>query len=281
MINLTNCADTNCIINSAIVLAQDYKSKYNNNTMKHKGKIALVTGASRGIGKAIAIQLAKEGAEVILNYRRSKSECEAVLEEIADLGGSGIAVRADVGNAEKTEAMFHVINEEYGKLDILIANASFGIPGNILDANNRYWDITFNATSRSILHCAINAAHLMPNGGNIVTVTSYGGQRVLPGYGVVGPAKAAVEGLTRSLAVELAPKNIVVNGVMPGITDTKSLRAINDVDSIIDRVTKDTPAGRLVTPEDVADVVDFLCTPAASMIVGQFIIIDGGAFIKG
>ena len=249
--------------------------------MNHKGKIALVTGASRGIGRSIALKLAAEGAEVILNYRRSKTECEDVLNEIANLGGNGIAVRADVGNEDKTEALFQVIREEYGRLDILIANASFGIPGNILDATNKYWDVTLNATSRSILHCAINAAQLMPNGGNIVTVTSYGGQRVLPGYGVVGPAKAAVEGLTRSLAVELAPKNIVVNGVMPGITDTKSLRAIENVDGIIDRVTKDTPAGRLVTPEDVAQVVDFLCTPAASMIIGQFIIIDGGAIIKG
>ena len=248
---------------------------------KHEGKIALVTGASRGIGRAIALQLVKDGAEVILNYRRSKTECESVLEEIADLGGSAIAIRADVGNDEKTEAMFHVINEQYGKLDILIANASFGIPGNILDANTRYWDITINATARSILHCAINSALLMKDGGNIVTVTSYGGQRVLPGYGVVGPAKAAVEGLTRSLAVELAPKNITVNGVMPGITDTKSLRAIENVESIIERVRRDTPSGRLVTPEDVAEVVTFLCTPAASMIVGQFIIIDGGAFIKG
>ena len=121
----------------------------------------------------------------------------------------------------------------------------------------------------------------MQNGGNIVSVTSYGGQRVLKGYGVVGPAKAAVEGLTRSLAVELAPRGIVVNGVMPGITDTKSFRAINDSDSIINSVEDRTPSGRLVTPEDVAQVVDFLCTPAASMIVGQFIIIDGGAFILG
>ncbi|MGA0241948.1 MAG: SDR family oxidoreductase [Candidatus Marinamargulisbacteria bacterium] len=249
--------------------------------MKHDGKIALVTGASRGIGRAIALQLAKEGAEIILNYRRSKTECESVLQEIADLGGSGIAIRADVGNEDKTDAMFEVIQSEFGKLDILIANASFGIPGNILDATNRYWDMTFNATSRSIFQCALRASELMPQGGNIVTVTSYGGQRVLKGYGVVGPAKAAVEGLTRSLAVELAPKNIVVNGVMPGITDTKSFRAINNADHILTSVQDMTPAGRLVTPDDVANVVDFLCTPSAAMIVGQFIIVDGGAFIMG
>ncbi len=249
--------------------------------MKHKDKIALVTGASRGIGRSIALKLAAEGCEVILNYRRSKSECESVLNEIAELGGSGIAIRADVGNEDKTDAMFNIIEQEYGQLDILIANASFGIPGNILDATNKYWDITFNSTSRSIFHCSLRASQLMKNGGNIVTVTSYGGQRVLPGYGVVGPAKAAVEGLTRSLAVELAPKNVIVNGVMPGITDTKSFRAIENADSIIKNVTNDTPIGRLVTPEDVSNVVSFLCSPDASMIIGQFIIIDGGAFIMG
>tara|TARA_Y100001935_G_C17296466_1_gene506381 strand:+ start:198 stop:1028 length:831 start_codon:yes stop_codon:yes gene_type:complete len=264
-----------------VCLVQRIKNKYNYRVKKHKDKIALVTGASRGIGKAIALKLASEGAEVILNYRRSKTECEEVLQEIADLGGSGISIRADVGNEDKTDAMFEVIQQEYGRLDILIANASFGIPGNILDATNKYWDVTFNATSRSIFHCALRSADLMPNGGNIVAVTSYGGQRVLKGYGVVGPAKAAVEGLTRSMAVELAPKNIVVNGVMPGITDTKSFRAIEDSDSIVQSVEKMTPAGRLVTPEDVSNVVNFLCTPDASMIIGQFIIIDGGAFIIG
>jgi enoyl-[acyl-carrier protein] reductase III len=249
--------------------------------MKHKGKNALITGASRGIGKAIAIQLAKEGAHVILNYRRSKTECEETLKEIQDLGGQASIIRADVGHEEKTNRMFEEIKETFGTLDILIANASFGIPGNILDANNKYWDVTFNATARSIFHCSLKASELMNTGGNIVAITSYGGQRVLKGYGVVGPAKAAVEGLTRSLAVELAPKNIIVNGVMPGITDTKSFRAIENSESIIGEVESNTPAGRLVTPEDVANVVDFLCTPSASMIIGQFIIIDGGAFIMG
>jgi enoyl-[acyl-carrier protein] reductase III len=251
------------------------------NFMKHQEKIALITGASRGIGRAIALKLVSEGATVVLNYRRSKTECEQLLKEIDDLGGNAIAIRADVGNEDKTDAMFHLINDEFGRLDILIANASFGIPGRILEANNKYWDVTFNATARSIFHCSIRASELMANGGNIVAVTSYGGQRVLDGYGVVGPAKAAVEGLTRSLSVELAPKNIIVNGVMPGITDTKSFRAIQNADRIIESVQKKTPTGRLVTPTDVSNVVSFLCSSDASMIVGQFIIVDGGAFIMG
>ncbi len=254
---------------------------YNRFVMMYTDTIALVTGASRGIGRAIALHLASEGATVVLNYRRSRTECDAVLHEIAEMGGQGMAIRADVGNEDKTDAMFQVIQDEYGRLDILIANASFGIPGNIMDATNKYWDVTFASTARSVFHCAQRAAELMPNGGRIVSVTSYGGQRVLSGYGVVGPAKAAVEGLTRSLAVELAPRGIIVNGVMPGITDTKSFRAIRDAEVILDAVAAKTPAGRLVTPEEVAQVVGFLCSPHASMIVGQFIIVDGGAFIVG
>ena len=105
--------------------------------------------------------LLKKVREVILNYRRSKTECEAVLQEIADLGGVSIAIRADVGNEDKTNAMFEVIESEYGRLDILIANASFGIPGNILDATNKHWDVTINSTSRSIFHCALRSADLM------------------------------------------------------------------------------------------------------------------------
>ena len=132
--------------------------------MKHKNKIALITGASRGIGKAIALELAKEGAHVLLNYRRSKSECEIVHNQIAKFGGQSTIYRADVGKEDKTDAMFDLIESDFGQLDILIANASFGIPGQILDATNKHWDLTFNSTSRSIFHCALRSSKLMKNG---------------------------------------------------------------------------------------------------------------------
>ena len=246
-----------------------------------KDKVALVTGASRGFGRAIALRLADEGCRVIVNYRRSKTEAEEVLQEIAQRGGEGIAIRADIGNPEKTAAMMEVIQSEYGRIDILIANASFGMPGNLMDASAKYWDATMNATARSLLMLAQLSAPFMDGWGRIVTVSSYGGQKVLPGYGVVGPAKSAVEGLTRSLAVELADKGILVNGVMPGISDTKSLRAIPGVDDVLDRAVRSCPSKRLVTGEEVANVVSFLCSNQASMICGQFIIIDGGTFIMG
>lgn len=244
------------------------------------GKIALITGASRGFGKAIALRLAKEGCHVLLNYRRSKTEAEETAKEIEAIGGKVTLIKADVGKEEKINDMFKAIQSTFGKLDILIPNASFGIPGKILDATSRYWDITFDSTSKSLLLMARLAVPLMKDGGKIITITSYGGQRVLEDYGVVGPAKAAVEGLTRSLSVECAPLGITVNGVMPGLSDTKSLRAIPGAEEALENVRLKTPMNRLVTADEVANVVAFLSSNQGNMIVGQFIIIDGGAFIK-
>ena len=244
-------------------------------------KVALITGASRGFGRAIALRFAKEGMKVVLNYRRSMGECDAVLSEIKALGGEGIAVRADVGDETKIEAMFSTIRETYGRLDVLIANASFGIPGYLMDAKSKYWDVTMNSTAKSLLLMSQQAVPLMKEGGRIISVTSYGGQLVLEGYGIVGVAKGAVEALTRALAVELAPQNIIVNGVMPGLADTKSFRAIPGADAALARAASETPTGRVVTPDEVADVVTYLASNQSQMIVGQFVVVDGGKFIVG
>ncbi len=245
------------------------------------GKIALVTGASRGFGRAIAMRLASEGAYVFLNYRRSRSEAELVLQEIIELGGRAELLKGDIGSEEKITAMFDHIQATQARLDILVANASFGIPSTVLGAKSKYWDVTLNSTSKSLLLMAQRAVPLMKGWGRIVTVTSYGGQRVLEHYGVVGVAKGAVESLTRSLAVELAPHHILVNGVMPGLADTKSFRAIPGAQEALDKVVKNTPSRRAVQPKEVANVVTFLCSDQADMIVGQFITIDGGAILVG
>ena len=244
-------------------------------------KVALVTGASRGFGRDIALRLASEGVFVFVNYRRSKSEAQDVLDTILQQGGQAELIKADVGDEEKIGAMFEHINARKQRLDILIANASFGIPGKLMTSKSKYWDVTLNSTAKSLLIMAQKATPLMRGWGRIVTVTSYGGQRVLNDYGVVGVAKGALESLTRSLAVELASSNIVVNGVMPGLSDTKSFRAIPGSEEAIQKIAKKTPMGRVVSPHDVANVVAFLCSNQASMIVGQFIIIDGGAYIVG
>ncbi len=246
-----------------------------------KNKVALVTGASRGFGRSIALRLAEEGVKIVLNYRRSMTEAESVYKELKDMGADVLLVRADIGKEDKIDALFEEINKTYGRLDILIANASFGIPGKLLEAKAKYWDVTFDSTAKSLLLMTQKAEPLMKGWGRVITITSYGGQRVLNGYGVVGPAKGAVESLTRALAVELAPKGIIVNGVMPGLADTKSFQAIPGSQEALERVAQNTPIGRVVTTEDVANAVAFLCSDQASMIVGQFLVIDGGAFIVG
>jgi enoyl-[acyl-carrier protein] reductase III len=245
------------------------------------GKCALVTGAARGFGRAIALRLADEGVTVVVNYRRSKTDAETVVHEIINRGGQAIAVRADVGKEESLDRMFETIKTEYGRLEIVVANAAFGVPGTLIETTSKHWDVTLAASARSLLDLAKRAVPMMNGYGRIISITSDGGQRVIPGYGVVGPAKAALESLTRGLAVELAPKGVLVNGILAGLADTRSSRSIHGADGVIAHAKFHTPCGRIVQPEDVARVVAFLCSREAEMICGQFITVDGGRNIMG
>lgn len=245
-----------------------------------KDKNALVTGAARGFGRAIALKLAANGAAVVVNYRRSKMDALGVVEEIEQLGGRAIALRGDVGDDASLDRLFDSIKEELGTLDIVVSNAAFGIPGTVMESSKRYWDVTMDASARSLVNLAQRAVPLMPKGwGRIISITSEGGTRVLDGYGLMGAAKSALEALTRSLAVELAPRGILVNGIMAGAADTKSLRSIPGAEKMLQRAIERTPAGRAVEPEDIADVAAFLCSEDARMICGQFIVVDGGLSI--
>jgi enoyl-[acyl-carrier protein] reductase III len=246
-----------------------------------QGKCALVTGASRGFGRAISLRLADEGVKIIVNYRRSKADAQAVVEEITSRGGQALALRADVGKEESLDRMFDAIRSECSQLNIVIANAAFGVPGTLFGATAKHWDVTMAASARSLLDMTRRAVPLMNGYGRIISITSDGGQRVIPGYGVVGPAKAALESITRGLAVELAPQGILVNGILAGLADTKSSRAIPGAEAVLGHAQFHTPRGRIVGPEDVARVVAFLCSHEADMICGQFITVDGGRNIMG
>lgn len=246
-----------------------------------KGKYALVTGASRGFGRAICERLAREGVAVAVNYRRSKSDAEDLVKKIEKEGGQAFAVRADVGKEENVEKMINEVREKFGRLDIVIANAAWGVPGKLLESKTRHWDVTLSASARYLLTMAQLAEPLMNGWGRIVSITSDGGTRVIPGYGVVGPAKAALESTTRGLAYELARKGIIVNGVLAGLADTKSSRSIPGSDEVLGHARYHTPAGRIIEPEDVANVVAFLCSDQANMIVGHFVTVDGGRNIVG
>jgi enoyl-[acyl-carrier protein] reductase III len=248
--------------------------------MRFRDKVALVTGSGRGIGKAIALRLAEEGADLVINFFRNRRPAEETAEAVRALGRRALVVRANVGELEGIDSLFEALEAEYGGLDILVCNAASGYNRPALEQKPKGWDWTLNINARSMLFSAQLAVPLMQarGGGRIVSITSPGSFRVLPDYVVVGASKAALEALTRYLAVELSPLGIIVNAVSPGIVETDALKhfdTLRDGD-VIPQAIEATPAGRLVTPEDVAGVVAFLCSPEAEMIRGQIVLVDGG-----
>ena len=243
------------------------------------GKVALVTGSSRGIGRGIAIELAKTGADVVVHYARKASMAEAVVEEIQFMGRRAIAVKANFAEKEKIDTMLDHIEDIFGGVDIFVANAATGGFRSMLETSDKHWDWTMDVNARSILHCVQRLVpHMQRQGwGRIVTVTSLGGVRVVPNYSAVGLSKSVVESLTRYLAVELAPQGIIVNAISPGLVDTDALSNMDvDVQASLDYVRRRNPTRRLVTPQDVGRVAAFLCSEASEMIVGQTLYVDGG-----
>ena len=242
-----------------------------------QGKIALVTGGGRGIGRAITLRLASLGADVVVNYLRNADAAEQTAAEARALGVRAEPLRGHIGEPDKVSAMFHTIRDQFGALDILVNNAASGVIRPALELDPHHWDWTININARGAWLCALHAVALMEGrGGRIVNITSLGSGRVLEGYMAVGVSKAALEALTRYLAVELAPKGIAVNAVAGGLVETDALRHFRRRDEMLSDVRTRTPAGRMVESEDIAGVVAFLCGPDAEMIRGQVIVVDGG-----
>lgn len=251
------------------------------NDLVFSNKVALVTGSGRGIGRAIALHFAKNGADVAINFFRNRRPAEDTLREVERLGRRALLVKADVGDLEALKRLFDETGNAFGGLDFFIHNAASGYNRPAMEQKPKGWDWTMNINARSLLFGAQQAVPWMKKrgGGYIVGLSSPGSTRVLPDYVVVGASKAALEALTRYLAVELAPDNIIVNAVSPGVVETEALQhfdAIRSGQGVISRAIAATPAGRLLTPQDVAGVVGFLCTPAAAMIRGQTLVVDGG-----
>jgi enoyl-[acyl-carrier protein] reductase III len=241
-------------------------------------KVALITGSSRGIGKATAIRLAKQGYDIVINYARSRSAAQEVANEIEALGRKVLIVKANVGDVEKIKQMFTQIDEAFGRLDIFVSNAASGVLRPAMELEENHWDWTMNINSKALLFCAQEAAKLMERngGGKIVSISSLGSIRYLKNYTTVGVSKAALEALTRYLAVELASKNIIVNAISGGAVDTEALVHFPNRDELLSEAKEKTPAGRMVEIEDMVNTVMFLLSDEASMIRGQTIIVDGG-----
>jgi enoyl-[acyl-carrier protein] reductase III len=243
------------------------------------GKVALVTGSSRGIGRAIALALAERGADIAVHFVRKKSAATETTAAIEALGRRAVAIKANLADASQIEAMLDEMESTFGRCDIFVGNAASGTPRDILDVNDKHWDWTMDVNARSILRIVQRLVPQMAESGwgRVVNITSPGGMRVLPHYGAIGLSKAAVEALTRYLAVDLAPKGVIVNAVSPGLVETDAVAAFPvDLKEVFDYAAKHSPTRRLVMPEEVAQVVAFLCSDAAHMIVGQTITMDGG-----
>lgn len=246
--------------------------------MTLEGKSALVTGSGRGIGKGIAISLAQQGCNIVVNYFRNRDDAEETAATVESLGVKSVVIKANIGEEEQVQRLMEKSAAAFGGIDILVGNAASGILRPITEIDSKAWDWTVNINAKSILLCAQAAVPYMKikGWGRILTVTSLGSRRVFPRYGAVGISKAAIETITRYLAVELAPFGITCNCISPGLVLTGALKHFPNKAQMIDFATHNTPAGRLVTPEDVGDLAAWLCSDAASMIVGQTIEIDGG-----
>ena len=230
-----------------------------------------VTGGSRGIGRAIALRFARDGADrVAIGYLRNDEAAEATAEELRAAGTEPVLVRGNVTSDRVLEEIAAL-----GPLDVLVHNAATGVVRAALETEDKHWDWTLNSNARALLSLARVAAPQMSEGSSIVAISSLGAQRVLDGYVLVGVSKAALEALVRYLAVELAPRGIRVNAVSAGVVETGALEHFPNREKMLKEGAAN-PAGRLVTPDDVAGAVAFLCSHDAEMVRGHILVVDGG-----
>ena len=245
------------------------------------GKVALVTGAARGIGRAIALKLAQGGADVAVNYYNSHEEAEALCAEMRALGRRAVAIQGSVGVPDSVDEIFAEFRKHFDRVDIVVSNAASGVLKPVLEMGLKHfrWCMETNALAVNLL--AQRAVPLMPGGGRIIAMSSLGASRAMPDYGFIGASKAALEALVRALAQELGPKGIRVNTVSAGVVDTDALTHFPNRDELLANFAHRTPAGPVLTPADVAGAVYLLCLPEAAMINGHTLVIDGGFCISG
>ncbi len=242
-----------------------------------EGKVALVTGGTKGIGYATAKRLAERGATVVINYFKSRDAAIVAVDKLKELGSTeSFAVRCNMAKYEKVPALFDEIKDRLGKLDIFISNAAMGMYSDMLDVSRRNWEVSIDTNAYAFLLGTQCAVPIMPEGGRIIGLSSLGSFKYIPGYASIGVGKAAIENLIKYFAVELADRKITANVVCGGFIDTDALKLFPTYEKIKEDVLERTPWGRLGTPEDLADVVDFLASERSRWITGQTIVVDGG-----
>lgn len=243
-----------------------------------KGKVAFITGASRGIGRAIAHRLADDGVNIAVNYLQNEEAAKKTVEELLAKGVKAAAFQANVGDLDAHKTLFENILKTFGTIDILIHNAALGAFKPVHRLKMNQWDLSMDINAKAFLALVQKALPVMEakKEGIIIALSSLGARRFIPNYGAIGISKATIETTVRYLGVELMPKGIRVNAVSGGLVDTDALKMFPFFEEFKQEVLKRTPAGRIGKPEDLARVVAFLCSPESSWIVGQTLIADGG-----
>lgn len=247
--------------------------------MRFAGKVALITGSSRGIGRAVALRLAQEGADIVVHYRRQVAAAEMTATAIEALGRRTLVVQAELSEEAALSEMFARVRDAFGHLDMLVANAAATAFKPLLQLQPYHLDKTFAITINAFVRAVQYAVELMVGRqGKVVTVSGIDARRYVPLHGALAAAKGALEVLTTYLACELAPHGITVNGVNPGFVNTDSAHVFGDrIYRLLEKnIVTYTPHQRVGTPDDIAKVVAFLCSDDAAWICGQTLMVDGG-----
>lgn len=244
----------------------------------YRGKVALITGSSRGIGQALALLLGRAGASVVINYKKNAERADKTLAEIAEAGGQAISVAADVEQPEEIDRLFNATQEAYGRLDFFVCNAAASSFKPIMELKQHHLDRSYAMNVRAFVLGAQRAVPLMRDGGRIVALSSYGSIRAYPTYANLGSGKAAIEAWVRYMAAEFTPRGINVNGVCAGIIASDSSSYFYSVPGMapLSSVVPKIPKGRMGSVREVADAVTFLLSPESEYVTGQTIVVDGG-----
>lgn len=247
------------------------------------GRTALVTGSSRGIGRATAIKLAMAGANLIVNYVTNQAAAMSVAEQAQALGVDVAVVRADVGHREDIDRMVEFVNDRFGGLDIIVSNAATGGFRPLLATSDTNFEAAMNMNVRPLMYLVQAAAEMLessPVRAKVVAISSHGAFMALPMYGTIGTSKAALEALVRHFALELGDRNVNFNVVRAGLVETDSTRLLPGADQMFQgRIHKSMTGERMLGADDVADTVLFLCSSLSDMIQGETLTVDGGAAI--